>query len=163
MRKGFTLIELLIVIAVIAILVGIALPRFRGMREEGLCSKAEGELRSLAAAVESYFIHQSQQYPNQSTAVLTSWQSYITAVRPKIIGTALNDPFKMSQEYSYVTSAASSSGYYVVFSVGPDATATITGISTTGVIQGTAGDDIYFSNGSETFSTTTSTTTTTSI
>ncbi|MDP2943645.1 MAG: prepilin-type N-terminal cleavage/methylation domain-containing protein, partial [Candidatus Omnitrophota bacterium] len=30
MRKGFTLIELLIVIMVIAILIGIALPRFRG-------------------------------------------------------------------------------------------------------------------------------------
>ncbi|UCD15446.1 MAG: prepilin-type N-terminal cleavage/methylation domain-containing protein, partial [Candidatus Omnitrophota bacterium] len=51
---GFTLIELLIVIAVISILLSIALPRFRGMQEEGNIAKAKGELRTLQTAVESY-------------------------------------------------------------------------------------------------------------
>ena len=33
-KRGFTLIELLVVISVIAILVGIAIPRFKGMQDE---------------------------------------------------------------------------------------------------------------------------------
>ena len=64
-----------------------------------------------------------------------------------IIKTALTDPFKSSQEYSYATSDSSDSQYYVVFSVGPDGTADITGINTSGVIQGDPDDDIYISNG----------------
>ena len=147
MKRAFTLIELLIVIAVIAILISIALPRFRGMQEEGFTAKAAGELRSLATAVESYYIHNSSEYPSQSVAVTSSWQSTITAAAPQIIGTALTDPFKPSQQYSYATDAASASKYYVIFSIGPDATADITAISTLGTISGGPDDDIYFSNG----------------
>ena len=149
MKKAFTLIELLIVIAVIAILVGIALPRFRGMRQEANTTKAAGELRSLVTAIESYYIHNSNEYPSQTGAstVSTSWQSAITAAAPQIIGTALTDPFKPSQQYSYATDSASASKYYVIFSIGPDATADITAISTLGTISGGPDDDIYFSNG----------------
>ena len=46
-RRGFTLIELLVVISVIAILVGIAIPRFKGMQDEANQSKAKAELRVL--------------------------------------------------------------------------------------------------------------------
>jgi general secretion pathway protein G len=146
-RKAFTLIEMLIVIAVIAILVGIALPRFRGMQEEGYTAKAAGELRSLATAVESYYIHNSRTYPSQSTTPQTSWQSAITSASPQIIGSALTDPFDPSNEYRYATSASSNSSYYVIFSVGPDGTADITGINTSGAVQGGPDDDIYISNG----------------
>jgi len=149
MRKGFTLIELLIVIAVIAILVGISLPRFRGMQAEGNTAKAAGELRALASAVESYYIHHSSEYPSQSMSVTSSWQSALTGASPKIISSTLSDPFKTTQQYSYATSAGSSSEYYVIFSVGPDGAAAIEGISTAGALTGddAPGDDIYISNG----------------
>ena len=148
MKRAFTLIELLIVIAVIAILISIALPRFRGMQEEGFTAKAAGELRSLAMAVESYYIHNSSEYPDQATAVnSTDWQTVVINAAPKIVGTALTDPFKPSQQYSYATDSASASKYYVIFSIGPDATADITAISTLGTISGGPDDDIYFSNG----------------
>ena len=62
-RKGFTILELLIVIAVIAILVGIALPRFKGMQDEGNIARAKGELRMLTTAVESYYIHNNNTLP----------------------------------------------------------------------------------------------------
>ena len=39
--SGFTLIELLIVVAVISILISIALPRFKGMQDEGNIAKAK--------------------------------------------------------------------------------------------------------------------------
>lgn len=147
MKRGFTLIEILIVIAVIAILVGMSLPYMKGMQDEGRTAEAAGELRTLATAIESYYIHNSKAYPSQSTTVTTSWQSAITGASPTIVKTAIVDPFKSSQQYGYATSAASSSQYYVVFSVGPDGTADITGINTSGVIQGGPDDDIYFSNG----------------
>ncbi len=147
MKRAFTLIELLIVLSVISILVGIALPRFRGMQEEAKSSRVAGELRSLTTAIESYYIHNSREYPSQTGAstVSTNWQSVITAAAPQIIGTALTDPFKPSQQYSYGTNAASGSKYYVIFSVGPDAGADITGITAGGGI-GTPDDDVYFCN-----------------
>ena len=54
-RKGFTLIELLIVMAVIAILIAIAIPSFRGMQNEARKTKAQGDLRPIKIAVESYY------------------------------------------------------------------------------------------------------------
>lgn len=74
MKKGFTLIELLIVIAVISILIGIALPRFKGMQEEGKIAQAKAELRTLQTAVESYYIHNNNTYPATGAA----WQTALT-------------------------------------------------------------------------------------
>ena len=151
MKRGFTLIELMIVIAVMAILIGISLPYMKGMQDEGNTVKAAGELRTLTIAVESFYIHNSQAYPVQTTTVDSDWQTdsnSITTASPTIIKTALTDPFKSSQEYSYATSASSGSQYYIIFSVGPDGSPDITGIDTSGVVQPTdTDDDIYISNG----------------
>ncbi len=152
MKRGFTLIEMMIVIAVIAILVGIALPHFRGMQEEGWTAKAAGELRTLATAVESYYIHNSRQYPGQAATPATDWQSNLPGNGPTIIASTLYDPFIAgTTQYRYATSAdTTNSQYYVVFSVGADGTADIDGIGDTGAIDpvGTdTDDDIYISNG----------------
>ena len=153
MKRGFTLIEIMIVIAVIAILVGIALPHFRGMQEEGWTAKAAGELRTLATAIESYYIHNSKEYPLQRTSgSQTDWQENLPGNGPTIIASELHDPFEAggSTEYGYLTSAdTSGSQYYVIFSVGPDGTADITGISTAGELTWSGidpNDDIYFTN-----------------
>ena len=146
-EKAFTIIELLIVIAIIAALVGIALPRLRSMQSEGDYAKVAGELRTLQAGVESFYIHNSRAYPSQTVAVSTAWQAALTGATPQIVAGILNDPFRSGTQYAYSTSAASNSTYYVIFSVGPDGAAGITGINTSGVIQGTAGDDRYVSNG----------------
>ncbi len=153
MRRGFSLIELMIVIAVIAILVGISLPHFRGMQEEGWTVKAAGELRTLATAIESYYIHNSRAYPDQGATVQTDWQSNLSGNGPTIVASTLYDPFIAgSTEYSYATSASAADGdsqYYVIFSVGPDGTADITGIDTAGELTWSGvdpNDDIYFTN-----------------
>jgi len=149
MKRGFTLIEIMIVIAVIAILAGISLPYFKGMQDEGNTAKAAGELRTLATAVESYYIHNSRAYPDQGTGRDTDWQSDLTDASPKIITSVLYDPFIAgSTEYSYATSADANSQYYVVWSVGADNEEDITGINTSGVVQpADRDDDIYISNG----------------
>jgi len=53
-NKGFTILEILVVISVIAILIGIAIPRFKGMQDAANAIKAKSELRSIQAAIESY-------------------------------------------------------------------------------------------------------------
>ena len=150
MRRGFTLIELMIVISVMAILIGISLPYFKGMQDEGKSAKAAGELRTLTTGIESFYIHNSNEYPQQTTSVTSDWQTIadsLTTVRPTIVKKALKDPFKPTQEYSYVTSAASGSEYYVVFSVGPNGAAEITAIGTDGTLTcADPNDDIYITN-----------------
>ena len=152
MRRGFTLIELMIVISVMAILIGISLPYMKGMQDEGKSAKAAGELRTLTIGIESFYIHNSNEYPQQTRSVTSDWQTTadsLTNVSPTIVKKALKDPFKPSQEYSYVTSAETSgSEYYVVFSVGPDGTAGITAISDTNgaLTWATSTDDIYITN-----------------
>ncbi len=151
MRRGFTLIEMMIVIAVIAILAGISLPYFKGMQDEGNTAKAAGELRTLATAIESYYIHHHPKaYPDDSSP--TAWQSAsiaATTTSPRIVTAVLNDPFAPTQEYGYYLSV--NEKYYVVFSVGADGTKDIAGIGDTGVVSWAGAvdpnDDIYISNG----------------
>ena len=140
-RKGFTLVELLIVIAVIAILIGIALPRFKGMRDEGNYAKTLGELKSLQTATESYFIHNGS-YP----ATGATWQTALTGATPKLIGTALNDPFAAAST-QYVLATSTNGKFYVVYSIGFGGNGTVT-IDNNGTITAT-NSPIYVSNAAE--------------
>jgi prepilin-type N-terminal cleavage/methylation domain-containing protein len=62
MKKGFTLIELLIVVAIIAILAAIAVPNFLEAQVRAKVSRAKSDLRSLATALESYYVDNNN-YP----------------------------------------------------------------------------------------------------
>jgi len=143
MKRGFTLIELMIVIAVIAILVGIALPQFRGMQEEGLIAQAKAELMTLKTAVESYYVHTGA-YPADSA----TWQSALISASPIIVRAALTDPFSSaSAQYQLVYST--SGEYYAIYSVGTSGSATVTAVSATGAVTEDASTCIYVSNGEE--------------
>ena len=140
-KKGFTLIELLVVISVIAILVGIAIPRFKGMQDEANASKAKAELRVLQTAIESFYMNQTPNaYPGTTAAICVD---DLNGASPLIVGEVLYDPFRSSTEYNYILNG----DYYVVFSYGPDGAADITGISAAGVLAGVDDDDLYVSNG----------------
>ncbi len=144
-RQGFTLIELMIVMAVIAILVGIALPQFRGMQEEGLIAQAKAELTTLKTAVESYYIHTGA-YPTDSA----TWQSALTSASPIIVRAALIDPFGATTTTQYqIMYSASPGEYYAIWSVGTVAGKAVTAVGTTGLVTESASTCIYVSNGEE--------------
>lgn len=64
-EKGFTLIELLIVIAIIAILAAIAIPNFLQAQTRSKVSRVKGELRSIATALEAYYVDYNDYPLNQ--------------------------------------------------------------------------------------------------
>ena len=140
MRRGFTLIELMIVIAVISILIGIALPRFRGMQAEGLIAQAKGELRTLQTAVESYYIHNNNTYPATGSAALGT---ALGSATPSIIDYVPADPFSAS-DYVYVMGGTNSK-YYIIYSAGPGGNGSAV-ITLDAVVETNGSSCIYVSN-----------------
>ena len=134
-QNAFTLIEMMIVIVVIAILIVVLLPQFRGTQDEASIQRARSELRTLATAIESFYIHNSNALPANLTALIT--------VTPRIISTVPDDPFRTgSTDYTYLVNGQ----YYVITSWGVDRLQNITAISAGGVLTG-SGDDICVTNG----------------
>jgi len=142
-KKAFTLIELIAVIMIIAIIVGIALPRFTGVQEEALITKAKVELRTIRSGVESYYMHQTPNaYPPSSDTLISD---YLINQTPQIVSEYLFDPLRSDQsEYNYILS--DNGRYYVIFSAGPNAQTDIGAISDEGEIDNIV-DDIYVTNG----------------
>lgn len=54
-RAGFTLIELMVVVVILAILAGMAIPRFKNTKGKGHAAALRTDLRNLASAEESFF------------------------------------------------------------------------------------------------------------
>jgi prepilin-type N-terminal cleavage/methylation domain-containing protein len=142
--KAFTLIELLIVMAVIAILVSIALPGFRGMQMEAWKTRASGEVMTLKAAVETYYMHNHNTYPAEE-----NYQDTLMASSPRILLNALYDPFGATPTTQYVyslnTHDPSSATYYIIYSAGPSHNA-VASISSSGIVTASA-EMIWSSNG----------------
>lgn len=144
MKKGFTILEMLVVIMVIAILIGIALPRFKGMQDEGNIAKAKGELRTLQVAVESYYIHNTNTYPPTTSAALGT---ALAAARPNILTAVPTDPFGVGAGYIYVMGGTNSK-YYILYSVGTGGNGTAV-ITNDAVVEANGASCIYASNMSQ--------------
>lgn len=147
-KRGFTLIEMMIVIVVISILIGTLLPQFKGSQDEASVQRAKAELRTLATAVESYYIHNNAYPANQA-----AFDANLITATPRIVSVIPNDPFRAAgTHYTYYLDA--NSAYYAVISYGPDRAVDISGINTSGqlteAVSGDCNEDIVATNGART-------------
>ena len=143
--KGFTLIELLIVMAVIAILIAIAIPSFRGMQQEARKTKAQGDVRVLKIAIESYYKNHNNEYP-----AVAAYQTTLLAASPRILEGNLYDPFGATSTTTYTygisTGDPATAHYYIIYSVGPGSTAGTAAVDNSGTVTA-SNDAIWDSNG----------------
>jgi len=61
--QGFTLIELMIVVVIIGILVGIAVPNFTSMEDRAREAKVKGNMHSLQLAMEDFAVLNGDIFP----------------------------------------------------------------------------------------------------
>jgi len=61
--EGFTLVELLIVIAIIGLLAGIAVPMFLGQRTKAMMTEAKTNIQIIATANENYYADNGRYSP----------------------------------------------------------------------------------------------------
>jgi len=128
------MIELLLVIVVLGILIGIAIPKIKGMQQNGNIVKAKKEVATIMTALESYYTFNSNSYPVATTPITNLQATYLLNATPSMIGNLVYDPFAASNtEYSYVSS--SNGQYYIVWSVSLAGVNQPTGISNSGVIS----------------------------
>jgi prepilin-type N-terminal cleavage/methylation domain-containing protein len=67
-QGAFTLIELLIVVAIIAILAAIAVPNFLEAQTRAKVSRAKSDMRTLATALESYYVDNNNYVPSSTVS-----------------------------------------------------------------------------------------------
>lgn len=134
------------VLAIVAIILGVLIPRLAGMQDQRRIEIARGDLRAIQTAVHAYYLNHNRTYPAGA-----DWQNNDLAHDdPRVLRQVLYDPFRPANtEYSYFLSA--NRKYYVAFSYGPDGVADITAVNNTGQLTGENDDDIMVSNGTGTF------------
>jgi prepilin-type N-terminal cleavage/methylation domain-containing protein len=147
MRKsqGFTLIELLIVVAIIAILAAIAIPNFLEAQIRAKVSRCHSDMRSLATALESYFVDNNT-YPPMGWNVDTTPDALKQALEDNCAGRTFRirsgDPGDGENDFHTLTTPVA-----YITSYPPDPFATTKGITfryyntNQGFIMGTFGPD----------------------
>lgn len=86
-RAGFTLIEILLVVVIIGILVGVAVPRFSGRTEEARKVSARNEMANIKTSLDMYELDNGK-YP-----------SSLGELVPKYMDKMPKDPW--GNEYTY--------------------------------------------------------------
>ncbi len=108
MRKGFTLIELLIVITIMAILAGAAVPYVQDYVEDARIAKAREDLGELRNAIMRYEVERGKLFDPANDGVgadaaakLTNWQQMLVG---PFLTQALTDPWGRPYYFSHAAS-----------------------------------------------------------
>jgi len=132
-EKGFTLVELLIVVAIIAILTGIAIPNFMGARTKARVGRAFADMDTICTAEEMYELDHEK---------FTGTTGDLT---PGYIARIPDDPW--GEDYWIINRGTTTDDRFVILSYGPDTKKDISGITSwdenpvKGAIGGGAGAD----------------------
>ena len=77
-EKGFTLIELMVVIVIIGILIGVALPNFMGAQDKAKISSVKANMHAIQLGVEQYAGDNYGNYPDGvNTTGGFTWSTYV--------------------------------------------------------------------------------------
>lgn len=132
-KQGFTLIEILIVIAIIGMLVGLLLPNFNQLRQEGRDQSRKTGVKALVEALELYKLNQNPPtYPEETTLdpllnIGVSWiDGTITYLNQTPVDPLYNtDPTQFKYRYQKVNSQQYYVGVCLEDSTDPDGKALI--------------------------------------
>jgi general secretion pathway protein G len=110
-RSGFTLTEMLVVVAIIVVLAGIAVPITMGVLDNAKKDAASANVHTIVNAVTAYYLHYSQYPPDLETVRAYSGSGLKEEV--------LTDPW--NQRYQYALGAShGGSDAFEVWTVAPD-------------------------------------------
>jgi prepilin-type N-terminal cleavage/methylation domain-containing protein len=84
-RNGFTLIEMMLVVAIIGILAGIAIPQFSAMNLRSKEATTKGNLGSIRSALAVYYGDSDENFPRDNLATLIADQKYLSALPPALL------------------------------------------------------------------------------
>ncbi len=123
-QRGFTLLEMIIVLGILGLLLGTAVPLVSGVVQADRRQEVRRELADIAAALESYWTDH-QAFP----ATLTATDFVGVHLQPGVDRTATVDPFAAGANYRYRLNATAG-------------TATVTSVGENGRNNNGTGDDI---------------------
>jgi prepilin-type N-terminal cleavage/methylation domain-containing protein len=106
--SGFTLVELLLVIIILGILGGIAVPMFLGQRTKAMQSEARANLESLRLLEEQFFAENGRYAPwpnkaNPNSVGTTNYTESSTDVLTDLPGFRPGDASDLNFDYSLVS------------------------------------------------------------
>ena len=84
-RSGFTLIELMFVVVILSILVAIAFPAFRRMRERAKEARVKTNGHTVQLAAEDFAVQNHGVYATDDTDTLPSGDTVSTLVMPSVV------------------------------------------------------------------------------
>lgn len=120
-EKGFTLVELMIVIIIIAVLTGIAVPSYLILRNRARSAAAGAELKNIATAL-GVFEADQEAYP--ATAKLVVELEGLAGAVLNTGGTVYMDPVPLNDDWgnAYTYGNTGLGTGYSIYSWGPDGT-----------------------------------------